>query len=254
MSLTLQYCSDLHLEFENNARRMHKYPLIPAADILLLGGDIVPFTHIEQHAEFFDWVSRSYKAAYWIPGNHEYYHGDINVRSGTLHEAIRDNVFLVNNTTIPLGDTDLMCSTLWSSINPANSWAINRAMSDFHVIADGAGRLGIDRYNALHQQCLQYITHALTTSTAAHKVVLTHHVPTLMNYPPKYKGDILNEAFATELHDLIEASGVHSWIYGHTHYNTPAFTIGIAQLLSNQLGYVQHGEHSTFVRDKVIVI
>jgi hypothetical protein len=41
----------------------------------------------------------------------------------------------------------------------------------------------------------------LQRNDAGKKVVVTHHVPTLKNYPEKYKGDVLNEAFAVELFD-----------------------------------------------------
>jgi predicted phosphohydrolase len=254
MATSLQYCSDLHLEFENNSRQMNKHPLIPSADVLLLGGDIVPFANMERFNYFFDWVADNYKSAYWIPGNHEYYHSDINERTGPLHEQIRKNVFLVNNNTIAIGDTELICSTMWSKIDPMNEWAITRAMSDFHIISDGSGRLSINRYNSLHHDSLTYLLAALANSQAQHKIVLTHHVPTFMNYPPKYKGDVLNEAFATELNDLILSAQPDCWIYGHTHYNTADFSMGRTRLLTNQLGYVKYGEHSKFSRDKVLVL
>lgn len=252
MAMSIQYCSDLHLEFDNNSKHLNKYPLIPSAEILLLGGDIVPFAQMNHFAAFFDWVSENFRAAYWIPGNHEYYHSDINERSGTLNETIRNNVFLVNNVTIDLGVTDLICSTLWSHIDTVNEWQIRRAMSDFHVIADGGGKLTIDRFNQLHAESVQFVQKALAASKNQRKVVLTHHVPTFINYPPKYKNDVLNEAFATELHDLIQTMAPDCWIFGHTHYNTPAFKIGNTQILTNQFGYVKYGEHNTFVRDRVI--
>jgi predicted phosphohydrolase len=254
MPLTIQYCSDLHLEFEMNRKWINKYPLAVKGDVLLLGGDIVLFAQIEQHNDFFDFVADNYKAAYWIPGNHEYYHADIAHRSGTLHEAIRDNVFLVNNTSITIDDTDIICATLWSHINPAHEWEITRAMSDFHVIKHAERKLNIEEYNRLHLQGRQFVENAIAGSTAKHKIVLTHHVPTLMNYPEKYKGDVLNEAFATELHNLIESSEADCWIYGHTHCNTPDFKIGNTQILTNQLGYVKHGEHKDFNNSKIVTL
>ena len=251
---TIQYCSDLHLEFERNRKWIKKYPIAVKGDILLLGGDIMLFAQMQQHNDFLDYVSDHFKATYWIPGNHEYYHSDIGNMSGTLHEAVRDNVFLINNTSITIGDTDLICSTLWSHINPAHEWQITRAMSDFHIIRNGDRRLTIADYNMLHEQGRQFIEQALAASTAKHKVVLTHHVPTLMNYPEKYKGDVLNEAFATEMHDFIESSRADYWIYGHTHSNTPDFKIGNTQLCTNQLGYVQYGENEHFTNPKTFTV
>ncbi len=44
--------------------------------------------------------------------------------------------------------------------------------------------------------------------------MVPHHVPTFMNYPELYKGSKINEGFAVELFDTIEASSVDYWIYG----------------------------------------
>jgi len=73
-----------------------------------------------------------------------------------------------------------------------------------------------------------------------------------MNYPSQYKGDILNEAFAVELFDLIESSNINYWVYGHHHSNTPEFVIGNTKLINNQLGYVQRNEHLKFETNKCI--
>ena len=254
MSITLQYCSDLHLEFELNKKWLNKYPIEVAGDVLLLAGDIVPFARIEQHNDFFDFLSRSFKTTYWVPGNHEYYGSDIIFRSGPMHEAIRDNVFLVNNTTVQIEDVTLICATLWSQINPANEWAVTRAMSDFHVIRNGGGRFDVAEYNRLHSMGRNFIEEALKDNKQAQKIVMTHHVPTFKHYPEKYRGDVLNQAFATELYDLINDTDIACWIYGHHHTNTPDFKIGSTEMLTNQLGYVKHGEHIDFRNPKTFEI
>jgi hypothetical protein len=53
---------------------------------------------------------------------------------------------------------------------------------------------------------------ALKENTLNKKAVVTHHVPTLMNYPSVYENDQLNEAFAVELLDFIEDSKPDYWI------------------------------------------
>jgi hypothetical protein len=65
---------------------------------------------------------------------------------------------------------------------------------------------------------------------------------------------LLNEAFATELFDIIELSEIDYWVYGHHHTNTPEFTIGKTKLLTNQLGYVQLNEHDLFEANKCFEI
>jgi hypothetical protein len=77
-------------------------------------------------------------------------------------------------------------------------------------------------------------------------VVVTHHVPTFMNYPAKYRDSVLNEAFAVELYDIIEPSNAAYWIYGHHHQSIAEFNIGTTRLINNQLGYVKYNEHQRF--------
>lgn len=249
----IQYASDLHLEFQENNAFIKANPLNPVADILILAGDVLPFSLIDKHADFLNYLSDHFEQTYWIPGNHEYYHYDAFKKCGSFCEKIRSNVSLLNNTTIYTGDAQLIFSTLWSYISPLNRGKIERSMNDFHLITYNGERLTSDHFNMLHAESLQFVEKELSVP-ATRKVVITHHVPTLLNYPPEYKGTALNDAFAIELFDLIEKTGPEFWIYGHHHTNTPDFTIGKTQLLTNQLGYVSHNEGRLFKSDKTLEI
>ena len=68
---------------------------------------------------------------------------------------------------------------------------------------------------------------------------------------PDFKGSRINGAFVSEEHDFIEECGAEYWIYGHSHRNIDGL-IGHTQCVSNQLGYVFAGEHSTFNPGRVI--
>lgn len=250
--MVLQYCSDLHLEFRENRAFLDKQPLVPRGDILLLAGDVVPFHTLHQYNDFFDFLSQNFQKTYWIPGNHEYYRSDAAERSGVLQEAIRPNVFLVNNLVVQEGPVRLVFTTLWSRIAPRHEWEISRNMSDFHVIQYLGGVFTPPLFNALHQACLDFLEEALRGDGPT--VVVTHHVPTYQRYPDKYAGSILSDAFAVELSGLIEAKGPAHWIYGHHHCNVPDFTIGNTILHTNQLGYVRYGENLGFAPDKVLTI
>jgi predicted phosphohydrolase len=244
--MRIQYCSDLHLEFLENKDFLISDPLKPVGDILILAGDIVPFAVMDKHDDFFDQVSANFEKTFWIPGNHEYYRSDISIRSGTFQEPIRDNVFLLNNSSIIIDGIKFIFSTLWSKISSENSWHIRKGMTDFHVIKRNHETFMPADFNQLHSECMGFLENEIKEPFEGKKIVVTHHVPTLLNYPKKYKGDILNEAFAVELYDFIEQSGVDYWLFGHHHHNLPAFMIGNTRMITNQLGYVRYNEHELF--------
>lgn len=250
--MILQYCSDLHLEFPQNEAYIKANPIKPIGDILILAGDITLFARVDRQKDFFNYISDHFEATYWIPGNHEYYQSDISNRSGTFEEKIRSNVSLINNVVKKIGAHQLLFSTLWSSISLLNGWRIERGLNDFYQISYNGKRMQVPDYNGFHKDCVEFLQPALEIETTGKKVVITHHVPTFKNYPPEYKGDFLNEAFATVLDDLILDTTPDYWIYGHHHQNIQEFKIGHTKMLTNQLGYVQQDEHLLFHTDKCI--
>ena len=248
----LEFRSDLHIELTANKDYLKRNPIKPVGDVLVLAGDIVPFAVMEKHYDFFNYVSDHFETTYWLPGNHEYYLFDISEKSGRLNEKIRGNVFLMNNTSVLHNNVKLIFSTLWSKISPGYQWQIERSLNDFNLIKHKGFRFSAEQYNQLHAESVTFIENELKTLQADKTMVFTHHCPTFLNYPEQYKGDILNEAFAVEMYDIIEASNIDFWVYGHHHSNTPSFNIGKTQLMTNQLGYVQSNEHLLFNGDKVI--
>lgn len=251
--MKIQYASDLHIEFPENWNYIKQNPLKPVGDILVLAGDIVPFVVMDKFKDFFSYVSDHFESTYWIPGNHEYYYSNLADRSGYFHEKISGNVHLLNNTIINNLGVDLIFSTLWSQISYTNQWTIERGMNDFHLIKYLGHRFTAEQYNQLHLESLSFLQQALGDK-ANKSVVVSHHLPTFMNYPEKYKSSKLNEAFAVELFDFIEANGPDVWIYGHTHGNTEDLSIADSKIVTNQLGYVGSNEHKDFINDKYFEI
>jgi predicted phosphohydrolase len=244
--MMIQYCSDLHLEFPENEKFLRTNPIEPIGDILILSGDIVPFVVLDKYLWFFEDLSSKFKQTYWIPGNHEYYYSDISSRTGALNEKILHNVSLVNNLCVQHDDITFIFSTLWSNISEQNQYFIQNRLSDFIVIKNQDSLFLPHDYNELHRESIDFIKSALNHSATELTVVATHHVPTFLNYPEQYKGDVLNEAFASELFELIESSNINYWIFGHHHSNINDFTIANTLLLTNQLGYIRNDEHQLF--------
>jgi predicted phosphohydrolase len=252
--MKIQYASDLHLEFPENNAFLGRTPLKVKGDVLLLAGDIVPLSQIDSHNGFFNFLSDNFNVTYWVPGNHEYYHSDIVNKGGYLNEKIRENIFLVNNTMISVGETAFVFSTLWTKIGQDNQMEIELRFSDFHVIRHAGRLLSIKDYNSLHEQSLLFMKEQLPKVSERTTIVVTHHVPTFMNYPEIFPGDTLNEAFAVELGGLIKETKPDYWIFGHSHANRGDFMIGNTGMLTNTLGYVMYNEHELFDRGRVIEV
>lgn len=252
--MKIQYCSDLHLEFPRNKEYLEQNPLIPVGDILILAGDIIPFSSMKLAKDFFRFCSDNFKETYWIAGNHEYYHSDLNERTSEFKEEVLKNVFLVNNFSLDKEGFRIVFSTLWTKISPEMSFFIKKGLNDYRVIADRNSLFSVDRSNELFDENLQYIENAIKDSNQKQNIVVTHHVPTFQKYPPEYLNSNINEAFATDLDGFIEKSTIHSWIFGHHHRNVSEFKIGGTRLLTNQLGYIQYDEQKGFRNDAFIEV
>jgi len=251
--MKIQFASDLHLEFPANSAFFKSNPLQPVGDILILGGDIVPFRIMEQFKDFFKFCSDNFETTYWIPGNHEYYHSELGNRIGQFNEEIESNVFLLNNQAIDRAETRIILSTLWTPISSEKAFYIKNGLNDYKLIEDKDSNFTPSRSTELFNENLAFIQKSVSSNQQKKCVVVTHHVPTFTDYPKEYRSSNLNEAFATDLNEYIESSAIDHWIYGHHHRNIPAFKIGNTELLTNQLGYVSQNEHLNFNEAKFTI-
>jgi Icc-related predicted phosphoesterase len=252
--MRIQYCSDLHLEFIKNKNFLNSNKLIPKADVLILAGDVIPLSKNLEDEKYFDFLSNSFKEIFWLLGNHEYYHSDIVQGNSFKKMKVRHNIHILNNDIISLDDSNLIFSTLWSKISPSNELYIKSHLSDFSLIRIEDEAFRPKHYNELHKQSVKFIEDSLKTFEGKRNTVITHHVPTLLNYPVEYRNSPLNEAFSVELYNLIEKHQPEAWIYGHSHINTPEFRIGKTRMLTNQLGYKDMDECNDFKCDLVVEV
>lgn len=242
--MSIQIVSDLHLEFVDNRDYLKLHPLKPVGKILILGGDIMPLHLIDmpKYKDFLDFCSDHFERTYWIPGNHEYYNGDIAGHTGHFVETVKPNVQLVNNHSVCHYGTEIIMSTLWTKISERRSDVIRRGLNDYRLIRKEGKAFTTDDSKLLFEENLQFIQSQVAKKKKATRLVVTHHVPTFKNYPPEYVGDSLNEAFAVDLDSFIENSDIDYWSFGHHHRNVPEFLIGNTRMISNQLGYTWRGE------------
>lgn len=254
--MKIQYASDLHLEFANNWRVLkQEEPMNVRGDILVLAGDIgyLGDDNYKTHP-FWDWASENYQQVIVALGNHEFYkfYDLSSVHDGLVGE-IRPNVHYYYNAVVHVKDIDLIISTLWANIALEDAYITEQSVTDFRRILYGEDILTFADFNREHKRCFDFIKQSVAASTAKHKIVVTHHVPSFQLMASEFQGSRINGAFTVELTDYIATSGIDYWIYGHSHRNIDK-TIGSTRCICNQFGYAFHNEHLTFDRNKIVIL
>lgn len=255
--MNFQFASDLHLEFAQNKKSLSKKPILPVEEILIIAGDLMPLSAMDQHQDFLNYLSDHFKMTYWLPGNHEFYGSDLATRPNSFEEFIRPNVLLLNHIVKEIPDAagliELIFSTLWSYIPAHLTEIVVKRVQDFNQIQWNGSPMTPKVYNQLHQDALEFLQTALESKTTR-KMVITHHLPSFLNYPKKHQNDPINACFASNLDDFMQKTTQNAWIFGHHHVNIPPFLIGKTRLYTNQLGYVKFKEGAGFDRSATITV
>ncbi len=233
--MKIHVLSDLHTEF--------KAFTIPKtdADVLVLAGDIgTKFAGLEQA------LTSCEIPVVYVAGNHEYYGAAIPKLTSELQDMARGSQvhFLENDEFVFQGVRFLGC-TLWTDFEILGlenrslaMWDAEQKMADYRLIRHSPkfNRLRPMDTAALHFESVRWLKRQLELPFDGRTVVITHHAPSAKAFNPKYQGDLLSAAFASNLEPLLDEFKIDLWIYGHTHHNAD-FTHGSTRIISNQRSY-----------------
>lgn len=252
--------SDLHLEFDEGAgerlapRDRHGAldfflgPRQPSADVLVLAGDIHGGTRAV------DWAARHFAIpVVLIGGNHEPYGRELFRVIARCREKARETQgrvsYLERATwihTSAAGDrARFIGATLWTDFRlngdrEASMAAAQERLSDFQLIKIERGyklRLLLPWDTVrLHRASAAYIARQLRQPFEGATVVVTHHAPSPRSIAPRFQGDALNPAFASNLEELILRYQPALWIHGHMH-DSFDYRIGRTRVVCNPRGY-----------------
>jgi hypothetical protein len=248
--MKLRLYSDLHNEFD-----VFDIPELPddKDTVLLLAGDIGVGESPGTYCEFLCETSERFKAVVYVPGNHEYYGGDLATTWDYMHNEIHThshryyksrlgNLHMLNDTTVFIDDTLFIGATLWTDFKLANEDAMDvarRYMNDFRRIKDRGKYFTTDQWLNEHRASRNYIFDALTNNSLDQEyntVVVTHHGPSYKSTHYKYKGDMLNHCYNSDLEERIINAGPNLWVHGHIH-NSMNYTVGSTRVVANPRGY-----------------
>lgn len=244
--MIIQVVSDLHLDWHENYSWC-KDKLFPCAGsyTLLVAGDSFPYNH-KKRKKFIERVFLSrWLTTIEVPGNHDHYGKNADwTGASCISEAIgwpSDNplknrmYFYLHNYTFNLRpDIKIICSTLWSDVQ-IHVKEVREGLTDYKAIQG----FTVAMNNYRHNECVRFIDKTLEETPAGIKcVVLTHHLPLLSLVDSEFQHSLINEAYATNLYELINkhANKIHTWVFGHTHGRKDVILGGI-RFLCNPLGY-----------------
>lgn len=231
--------SDIHLEFNKTVNEKEFEP----SDVLILAGDIIP-SQLLHTTSFFDIVCKKYEHVFYILGNHEYYHNNINDTITQIKQLENkyNNLLVLNDESIIIDGVVFIGSTLWSDFNkgdPLTLFLSKRLLNDYTVINKGNKTLNPGDVYKMHKTSLKYLHDSFERYKEYEKVVvITHHAPSFQSVHTKYKQQYhLNGNFYSELTGIIEQyDNVKYWVHGHTHENF-RYTINECSIICHPYGY-----------------
>jgi Icc-related predicted phosphoesterase len=245
--MRLYVISDVHLEFGPFSLPDD----IGDFDVAVFAGDIGrPVT------DAIAWIDLQRKGplkgrpVVYVPGNHEYYRSELGaaLRAGQ-RLAQEAGIHLLAPGAVVVGDARFIGCTLWTDYGLLGDAKRARqaallGMNDHRLIevVEGGYRMSFQPRHAaaLHQQELDFITESLAKPFDGATIVVTHHAPHPGSVQPRYRGDALSPAFASDLTEIIERYEPDLWIHGHDH-GSHDYRVGRTRILSNQAGYPRGG-------------
>lgn len=243
--MLIREISDIHLEISP----YYVPPMQGDEDtVMILSGDICTAHSLNDTVyQFFDSLKK-FKAVVYIPGNHEYYREHIDKADLKIKEWLKinnfNNVHYLNMNSIIIDDVAFVGATLWTDINkgdPLSKIQVENGLNDYRVIrAAGYQKLRGNDTICKHMLHKSYLFDEIQRlrPEVRRTVAVTHHAPSEMSVHPRFKGNVLNAAYFSNLEDEVMDKGADYHFHGHMHDNFQ-YMIGATKVICNPRGYAQ---------------
>jgi predicted phosphodiesterase len=227
--MKIRLLSDVHQEFyEDRDLYTNK-----GEEVLVIAGDLNVghdrcWSALKRFAEHT-------KEVIYVPGNHEYYRGDIAEFDDYLRRfSYGTSVHFLNPGRVSIGGVTFIGAALWSNFGNDHMAKVScgRLVNDFKII----NNFSTSKCADLYEQHAGYIKDQYE-AVEGKKVIVTHFLPAVECIAAEFKGEyLINKYFANDLGGWISELDQTTWLYGHTH--TPGEqTIGTTRLIANPYGY-----------------
>lgn len=234
-TINIQFASDLHIEFKNDEIPDPLKYIIPSSNILVLAGDIGSFYKIQQLHGFLERLCPLFEIVIYVPGNHEYYTVQ-NLKAlpmskllDKLYEIEKTikNLYILNQTSVIIGDVCITGCTLWSETKVS----IPKFIVRIYGMTD-------EIYNKKFINDVKYINKMIDycKEQQLKLVVVTHHCPTYKILDNNKMRDRYVSLYASNLDNMLSKEKIHTWICGHIHKNFNIITEDGTRVVGNQYG------------------
>jgi len=247
--MLIRQFSDLHCEFWNGKKLEDQLNLVvphmhtDKETTALIAGDIGLFHRPEGWLKVLGLLGKRFKSVIFVAGNHEFYNNDWIDSFAIRKISLPENVSLLENSHIQTGDNIVIIgATLWTDFD-GDEYVMRTAekgMNDFRIIKHKDGsRFTPEQSVNIFIESKRFLFHkiALAKRNGSKVIVVTHHAPSPFSISPRFKGDILNGAFMSDLSNKIEVNGPDLWLHGHMHTSCE-YEIGDTKIINNPWGYV----------------
>jgi len=182
----------------------------------------------------------------YVLGNHEYYGKSVPYLTEKLRKTAQGtNVHVLDNEAKVIDGVCFLGSTLWTdfalfgSSGPARCLAGDQ-MNDYRRIRLSTHqfrKLRPDDTSGFNFKSRSWLQRALSDHPFCDRfVIVSHHGPSIGSLPPCRRNDDLSPAYASNLEDMVAASGAALWVHGHIHSSSD-YMIGQTRVVCNPRGY-----------------
>ena len=146
-----------------------------------------------------------------------------------------DKFIFLDDDSYVIDNVRIYGSSLWydciGKINP-------NTYGDFTNILYKSNKITPEIMAELHYHAVSKLQENIVRAIKnGQKLLIATHIAPLINTlsHPKFKDDQYNVCFGADMSEYLSDKLVHTWVYGHTHYNTDMKICG-TRIVSNQRG------------------